>query len=66
MKKAFGIVNKSSLALRVLLSRIDESVNEAHELSYNQKVELVRFLMDVRIRIHSMIDEMIQYKKKIE
>ncbi len=64
--KSFTIAKKTSLTLRIALTRLDNLINEVHTtVEPDQRAELVDFLMSVRLRIHSMIDESIRFKSKI-
>lgn len=58
-----NIVRKSTLALKVTLSRIDDLIEDAHKTPASKRVELIEYLMNLRRKTHSMIDESIQYKK---
>lgn len=64
-KKSIKIVDKSSLVLKITLSRLDDLVEDSHKLSSKQRLEMIKFLMNLRLKVHSMIDESIKYKKKI-
>jgi len=57
------IVRKSSLALKLALSRIDALIEDAHGASARERTRLVKLLMDLRHRTHSMIDDTLRYKK---
>ena len=57
------IVRKSSLALKVTLSRIDDLIEDAHGAAPGERVELVEFLMGLRRRTHAMIDDTLRYAK---
>lgn len=56
------VMKKSSLVLKVALSRIDDLIEQAHHTNPQDRVELVKFLMDLRVKIHSMIDDTIKFK----
>ena len=58
------IVKRSSLALRVTLSRIDDLIEDAHKGGPNGRAELIEFLMDLRRRTHTMIDDALRYGKE--
>lgn len=58
------IVKRSSLALRVALSRIDDLIEDAHKGGPDGRAELIEFLMDLRRRTHSMIDDALRYGKE--
>lgn len=62
--KEVKIVGKSSLVLKIALSRIDDLIEDAHKADPKNRVELVRFLMRMRRTTHSMIDEALRYKKE--
>jgi len=64
-KKSIKIVDKSSLVLKITLSRLDDLLEDSHKLSSKQRLEMIKFLMNLRLKVHSMIDESIKYKKKI-
>ncbi len=64
-KKSIKIVDKSSLVLKITLSRLDDLLEDSHKLSSKQRLEMIKFLMYLRLKVHSMIDESIKYKKKI-
>ena len=64
ISKSLSIVKKSNLALKITLSRLDDLIENAHGLNSKQKVELIKFLMSLRLQTHSMIDETIKFKKK--
>ncbi len=61
--KSLNLIKKSSLALKITLSRIDDLIEDAHGIQPKQRVELIKFLMSLRIKTHSMIDETIKFKK---
>ncbi len=64
--KSFTIAKKTSLTLKIALTRLDNLINEVHTtVEPDQRAELIDFLMSVRIRIHSLIDESIRFKSKI-
>lgn len=58
------IIRKGTLALKVTLSRIDDLLEDAHAAGARERVDLIKFLMDMRRNIHSMIDDTIKYKKR--
>ena len=64
--KHIHIAKKSTLALKVTLSRIDDLMEDAYKVSRKQRVELIKLLMDLRRKTHAMIDETIQFQKKIK
>lgn len=61
--KSINLVKKSNLALKITLSRIDDLVEDAHGIDPKQRVEMIKFLMGLRLKIHSMIDDTIKFKK---
>jgi ParB family transcriptional regulator, chromosome partitioning protein len=57
------LTKKTTLALRITLARIDNLIDEVHSsVEPAQRGEIVNFLMGIRLRIHSLIDETIRYK----
>ena len=62
--KGDQIIRKSSLALKITLSRIDDLIEDAHSTNAKERVELITFLMDVRRKVHTMIDDSLKYKKR--
>ncbi len=62
--KSINLIKKSNLALKVTLSRLDDLIEDAHGINNKQKVELIEFLMSLRLKTHSMIDDTIKFKKK--
>lgn len=62
--KSINLIKKSNLVLKVTLSRLDDFIEDAHGINHKQKVELIEFLMNLRLKTHSMIDETIKFKKK--
>ncbi len=62
--KSLHLVQKSNLTLKITLSRIDDLVHDAHKIkNRKQKLESIEFLMNLRLRIHSLIDETIHFNK---
>ena len=57
------IVKKSTLTLKITLSRIDDLIEDAHNTRPDERVELIQFLMCLRRIIHLMINETLKYKK---
>lgn len=57
------ITRRGILTLKVALSRIDGLVENAHGADPAQRAAIIEFLMDMRRRIHSMIDETIRFEK---
>jgi ParB family chromosome partitioning protein len=57
------LTKKTTLALRITLARVDNLIDEVHStVEPAQRGEIVNFLMGIRLRIHSLIDETIRYK----
>lgn len=58
------VTKKTSLALRMTLSRIDSLIDEAHNISDKKsRDDVVTYLMDMRYKIHEMIDDTIKLQK---
>jgi ParB family chromosome partitioning protein len=56
-------VKKTSLALRITLARLDNIIDEVEmTIEPEQRAELINFVMNIRLRVHSMIDETIRFK----
>lgn len=62
--KSLNLIKKTNLSLKITLSRIDDLVEDAHGVDQEQRVEMIKFLMGLRLKTHSMIDETIHFKKK--
>ncbi len=62
--KSISLVKKSNLAFKITLSRIDDLIEDAHGIDPKQRVDMIKFLMGLRLKTHSMIDETIKFKKK--
>jgi ParB family chromosome partitioning protein len=57
------VTKKTSLALKVTLARVDNLIDEVHStVEPEQRAEITNFLMALRLKIHSMIDETIRFK----
>ena len=57
------ITKKTSLTLRVTLARLDSLIDEVHTtVEPSRRGDIVNFLMGLRLRIHSLIDETIKYR----
>lgn len=57
------VTKKTSLALKVALARVDNLIDDVHStIEPEQRAEITNFLMALRLRIHSMIDETIRFK----
>jgi len=61
--KSLSLAKKTVLTLRISLSRIDDLIEDAHGLDPAKRVDMIKFLMGLRLQIHSMIDETIKFKK---
>jgi ParB family transcriptional regulator, chromosome partitioning protein len=62
--RVLKITKKTSLTLRVTLARLDSLIDEVHTtVEPAQRGDIINFLMGIRLRIHSLIDETIKYKK---
>lgn len=57
------ITKKGILTLKIALSRMDDLVDAAHGADPYERAAMIEFLMDMRRRIHSMIDETIRFEK---
>jgi len=60
--KSFNLIKKSNLTLKITLSRIDDLIEDAHSIDPKQRVDMIKFLMGLRLKTHSMIDETIKFK----
>ncbi len=57
------IARKTYLTLKITLSRLDDIINEVHAtVEPDQRAEIINFLMGIRLKVHSMIDESIRFK----
>ena len=64
LSKSFKITKKASLSLKVTLARIDNLIEESQiSIEPEQRTEIINFLMELRIRIHELIDDTIKFKK---
>lgn len=63
--KSLNLVKKSNLALKITLSRIDDLIEDAHGLDPKERVDVIKFLMGLRLKTHTMIDETIKFKKTV-
>jgi ParB family chromosome partitioning protein len=62
--KSLHLVKKGNLTLKITLSRIDDLIEDAHKIkNRKQRLESIKFLMNLRLKIHSLIDETIHFKK---
>ena len=57
------ITKRGILALKIALSRMDDLVEASHGADPHERAAMIEFLMDMRRRIHSMIDETIRFEK---
>ncbi len=62
--KEVAVVKRSVLALRITLSRIDEMIEDAGKDGPHSQVELIQFLMKMRMQVHAMIDDALRYKRE--
>lgn len=62
--KSINLIKKSNLALKITLSRIDDLIEDAHSIDPKQRVAMIKFLMGLRLKTHSMIDDTIKFKKQ--
>jgi len=63
LSKSFKITKKASLSLKVTLARIDNLIEESQiSIEPEQRTEIINFLMELRIRIHELIDDTIKFK----
>jgi len=63
--RSSSIAKKSSLTLKITLTRIDNLINEVHTtVEPDQRGEIINFLMGIRLTIHSLIDESIRFRNK--
>ena len=64
VSKSLHLVKKSNLSLKITLSRIDDLIHDAEKIkNRKQRLESTEFLMNLRLKIHSLIDETIHFKK---
>jgi ParB family transcriptional regulator, chromosome partitioning protein len=61
--KTLKITKKTSLALKITLARLDSIIEEV-QLTFEpeQSSDIISFLMDLRLKIHSLIDDTIRFK----
>ncbi len=63
--RSLAIAKKASLTLKITLARVDNLINEVHTtIEPDQRAEIISFLMGIRLKIHSLIDESIRFKNK--
>ncbi|HJT47432.1 MAG TPA: ParB/RepB/Spo0J family partition protein [Nitrososphaeraceae archaeon] len=61
--KPINIIKKTNLSLKITLARIDILIDEVHAtVKPEERAYLLSFLMQIRLKIHSMIDETIRFK----
>ena len=61
--KSLTITKKTSLALKITLARIDNIIEEVNTtIEPEQRTEITNFLMGLRLKVHSMIDDTIRFK----
>lgn len=61
--KSLKLAKKASLSLKVNLARIDNLIEEAQvSIEPEHRTEIINFLMELRIRIHELIDDTIKFK----
>ncbi|WP_337862220.1 ParB/RepB/Spo0J family partition protein [Nitrososphaera sp.] len=57
------IAKKTYLTLKIALNRLDNLINEVHNtVEPDQRAEIIGFLMGVRLKVHSLIDDSIRFK----
>ncbi len=61
--KTLKITKKTSLALKITLARLDSIIEEV-QLTFEptQSTDILSFLMELRLKIHSLIDDTIRFK----
>ena len=64
--KSLNLIKKSNLTLKVALSRIDDIIEDAHSIEPKQRVEMIKFLMNLRLKTHAMIDDTIKFRKSVK
>jgi len=63
LSKSFKITKKASLSLKVTLARIDNLIEETQiSIEPGERTQIINFLMELRIRIHELIDDTIKFK----
>jgi len=63
LSKSLNIAKKTTLALKITLARMDNLIEEAHiTIEPGQRTEITNFLMGLRLKVHSMIDDAIRFK----
>jgi ParB family chromosome partitioning protein len=61
--KTLKVAKKTSLALKITLARLDSIIEEV-QLTFEpaQSTDIISFLMELRLNIHSLIDDTIRFK----
>jgi ParB family chromosome partitioning protein len=63
ISKSLKLAKKASLSLKVNLARIDNLIEESQiSIEPEHRTEIINFLMELRIRIHELIDDTIKFK----
>ena len=63
--RSSSIAKKASLTLKITLARLDNLINEVHTtIEPEQRAEIINLLMELRLGVHSLIDESIRFKNK--
>jgi ParB family chromosome partitioning protein len=61
--KTLKITKKTSLALKITLARLDSIIEEVQlNCEPEQSTDIISFLMDLRLKIHALIDDTIRFK----
>ncbi|HXT85007.1 MAG TPA: ParB/RepB/Spo0J family partition protein [Verrucomicrobiae bacterium] len=61
--KTLKVTKKTSLALKITLARLDIIIEETQStFGPEQGSDVISFLMDLRLKIHSLIDDTIRFK----
>ena len=61
--KTLKITKKTTLALKITLARLDSIIEEVQQtFEPEQSTDIISFLMDLRLDIHSLIDDTIKFK----
>ena len=65
--KSGGILKKTTLSLKITLARIDILIEEVHAtVEPEERAQIIGFLMQTRLKIHSIIDDTIRFKNVTE
>ena len=63
ISESLKLTKKASLSLKVNLARIDNLIEEAQmSIEPQYRTDIINFLMELRIRIHELIDDTIKFK----